>query len=58
MAKVDITKLRKRLGDITQAELAEMLGVNQSTIWRWENGGRKPSGPAAILLAQIAKEAT
>lgn len=61
MAQIDIGKLRKSLGDgdkpLSQAELAKRVGVNQATISRWETGEDEPSGPAAILLTQIAEQA-
>lgn len=54
MATIDIIKLRKRLGDISQAELGRRLGgVSQSTISRWETGIDEPEGPAAIVLRQL-----
>lgn len=53
--KIDLGKLRKRL-NLTQAALADRLGVHQSTIARIEDGGRKPSGPVRRLLEQIAAE--
>lgn len=58
MAKIDIGKLRKDLGDgdkpLSQEELGKRLGVDQATISRWETGDGEPKGPAAILLQQLA----
>ena len=60
MAPIDIGQLRKKLGSddkpISQAELARRLGVNQGTISRWETGEDEPTGPAEILLRQIAEQ--
>lgn len=56
MAQVDILDLRTRLGGakpISQAELGRRIGVDQSTISRWETGSDEPQGPAAILLQQL-----
>jgi DNA-binding transcriptional regulator YiaG len=36
-----ISKKRHSLG-LTQAEFAELIGVDTSTIWRWENGRVAP----------------
>lgn len=53
--KIDLEKLRKRL-NLTQAALAEHLGVHQSTIARIEDGKRSPSGPVQRLLEQLMAE--
>lgn len=49
--------LREQAG-LTQAELAEALGVRRSTISRWETGDRTPRGQDAVgyvaLLDEIA----
>lgn len=35
---------------LTQLEMATMLGVSMRTLQEWEQGRRKPSGPAKALL--------
>ena len=40
--KEKITKARLRL-DLTQRELANLIGVSHVTIFRWENGDRTPN---------------
>ncbi len=50
--KINVSALRKRL-KISQAEMAEQLGVNQATVSRLE-AGRAPSGPVQRLLEQMA----
>lgn len=52
--KIDISKLRKRL-KLSQAALAEMLGVDQATVSRLE-AGRSPSKPVLKLLEQMAAQ--
>lgn len=52
--KINIPALRKRL-NLSQAGLAELLGVHQTTIMRIE-GGRPPSKPVLKLLEQIASQ--
>ena len=42
--------------DLSQAELAELLGVNQNTISRWELGQRKIPNYMVILLNYLEKE--
>ena len=34
--------LRKQRGNITQQEIAEVLGVTETTVWRWEKGISEP----------------
>ncbi|MBL9124887.1 MAG: helix-turn-helix transcriptional regulator [Planctomycetaceae bacterium] len=38
----------------TQEELAERIGVTRSLVTHWESGIRTPTGPAAILLHDLA----
>lgn len=54
-SKLDIKAIRK-IFDITQDELAQRLGVEQSTVSMWECGKRAPSGIALRMLAQVCKE--
>lgn len=54
-AKLDIKAIRK-IFDITQDELAQRLGVEQSTVSMWEAGKRTPSGIAQRMLAQVCKD--
>ena len=48
-------RIRERAG-LTQCELAQLLGVNQATVCRWETGKRLPRTPALdryIALIQV-----
>lgn len=45
-----ISALRKKQG-LTQAQLAEMVGVEQPTVQRWETGKREPDFEALQQLA-------
>ena len=45
----EIKKIRHML-NVSQAVFAELLNVSLSTIRQWEQGLRKPSGSAVILL--------
>lgn len=46
---LDVKAIRAELG-WTQAQLADHLGVDQSTVSMWETGRLKPRGPARKLL--------
>ncbi len=46
---VDIKKIRTKV-NASQAELAHMIGVSLRTLQNWEQGRRKPRGPAKALL--------
>lgn len=43
--------------DLTQAELAERLGVSFATVNRWEGGGNKPQKAPMARIAALASEA-
>ena len=53
--KEKITKARLRL-DLTQRELANLIGVSHVTIFRWENGDRTPNVNYLADLANILGE--
>jgi len=45
----DIRVIRQKLGK-SQVEFALMIGVSVATLQNWEQGRRKPVGPAQVLL--------
>lgn len=51
--EINVKKLREDL-KLTQAQLAEQIGVDQSTISLWETGETTPRGPASRLLGMLA----
>lgn len=53
---LDLKALRKSL-NLTQAQLAEKVGVNLATVWRWENEGIPSRGSARAYLEKLAEEA-
>jgi len=53
---IDIKALREQLG-LTQAGLADRIGVDQGTVSNWEKGKTKPSGPARRIMASLAEAA-
>ena len=50
----DVRVIRRKLGK-TQVEFALMIGVSLATLRNWEQGHRKPDGPALALLRVAAK---
>jgi DNA-binding transcriptional regulator YiaG len=53
---IDVKALRERL-KLTQAKLAEAVGVDQSTVSNWEKHVTVPRGPARKLLHSLASAA-
>ena len=45
----EIRFVRERL-DVSQGEFAVMIGVSTRTLQNWEQGRRRPEGPAKALL--------
>lgn len=52
---LDIPAIR-RTHNLTQQGLADLVGVNLSTVWRWENG-YPPRGTAKAFLLRLRDEA-
>lgn len=51
----NIRLIRERCG-LSQQGLGDLLGVDQSTVSRWETRNAEPPGPAKKLLERLAKE--
>jgi putative transcriptional regulator len=41
--------VRSKLG-LSQHKFARLLGISENTLQNWEQGRRKPAGPAKVLL--------
>ena len=50
----DIKAVRNSMG-MSQSEFALMIGVSARTLQNWEQGRRKPEGPAKALLRVVAR---
>ncbi len=50
----DVADLRRFVG-LTQAEFAQALGISVHTLRNWEQGRRRPEGPALALLRVVAR---
>lgn len=55
MESKDLRKIRKGL-DLTQKQLAEMLGVAENTVARWERGELKIPPYLHLAMKQIRNE--
>jgi putative transcriptional regulator len=53
-ASVDVRAIRQRLLK-SQSEFARMIGVSVATLQNWEQGRRRPQGPARALLKVAAE---
>jgi putative transcriptional regulator len=50
-----VKELRARLG-LSQPKFATLLNIDVGTLRNWEQGIRKPSGPAQALLTAIRRD--
>jgi putative transcriptional regulator len=50
----EIKMIRKSL-NVSQSEFAMMIGISVRTLQNWEQGRRKPEGPAKALLHVASK---
>jgi putative transcriptional regulator len=50
----DVQAIRAKLGK-SQAEFSRMIGVSVDTLQNWEQGRRRPVGPARALLVVAAR---
>lgn len=50
-----VKELRKRTG-LSQPKFAALLHVDVGTLRNWEQGHRKPTGPAKALLTAISRD--
>jgi transcriptional regulator with XRE-family HTH domain len=54
-APVDIAAFRKSR-NWTKVRMADELGVDVSTVWRWENWGGPKKGPVVKAIERLADE--
>jgi len=50
----DVVRVRTTLG-LSQPKFARLLGISPDTLQNWEQGRRKPTGAAQVLLKIAAK---
>ena len=51
---IDVERVRRGLG-LSQVDFAAAFGVSVATVRNWEQGRRRPHGPAWVLLVVIEK---
>lgn len=51
---IDVAAVRHKTG-LSQSDFAKSIGVAKGTLLNWEQGRRRPTGPAQVLLALIAQ---
>jgi putative transcriptional regulator len=51
---LDVKAIREKL-HYSQSQFALMIGVSERTLQNWEQGRRRPDGPAQALLRVVAK---
>jgi putative transcriptional regulator len=49
-----VAVIRARMG-FSQAQFAKAIGISLDTLQNWEQGRRKPTGPAKVLLKVAAR---
>lgn len=54
LGQINVQSIRKKYG-LSQNKFAKLLGISVSTLRNWEQGRRKPEGPARVLLRIAAK---
>jgi len=53
-AESEVKKIRDQYG-LSQDKFALLMGISTATLRNWEQGRRKPEGPARVLLQVAAK---
>jgi putative transcriptional regulator len=53
-AHAEVARVRSQLG-LSQSKFASLLGISADTLQNWEQGRRRPTGPAKVLLKIATK---
>lgn len=52
--ETEVRALREQFG-LSQDKFAHLLGISVGTLRNWEQGRRKPEGPARVLLRVVSR---
>jgi putative transcriptional regulator len=55
LERIDVLTIRSRTG-LSQEAFAKRIGVSVGTLRNWEQGRRKPDGPARVLLSLLERD--
>lgn len=55
--RLDVVAVRHKTG-LSQAKFADTFGVSKATLVKWEQGQRRPTGAARVLLRVIDRDPT
>jgi putative transcriptional regulator len=55
MAEPDVAVIRKKY-EMSQESFASLMGISVATLQNWEQGRRKPHGPARVLLTIVDRQ--
>jgi len=50
ITRTEVTRIRQSM-NLSQPQFARMMGISVRTLQNWEQGHRKPTGPAKVLLS-------
>jgi|tagenome__1003787_1003787.scaffolds.fasta_scaffold19153352_1 putative transcriptional regulator len=53
--QIDVAAVRRKT-QLSQAEFARKFGLNKATLVKWEQGQRRPTGAARVLLKLIDRD--
>jgi DNA-binding transcriptional regulator YiaG len=56
LASSGVAKRRRDDARVSLAEIASAIHVSTTTVYRWENGLRRPTGEAAIHYGRLLEE--
>jgi DNA-binding transcriptional regulator YiaG len=56
LASSGVAKKRREDADVSLSEVASATEVSTTTVYRWENGLRRPTGEAALRYGRLLEE--